>query len=362
MEVITKLVTYASSRLLPALAVICAAGYAMSLTPPAVADPAVAAAARQELPDYVPAQIPTGALTSVGSDSMDDLVRLWVEEYKKYQPGISLSVVGHGSASAPSALIEGKADLGPMARPMKTLEREEFISKYGFEPTQIRTGLAAVGIYVSEENPLNSISIPELKRIFADESEGNGRRQAPQWGELIGSPAKQAKSKIGLQGKSAFDTLSAVALGRPTGTYLNAYFRQRVLLPADYAPWVLSTGSAKSMFEAINMNSGTIALGEMTTPPAGVKLLAVSANQTSDGRNNGTTAVKPELPAIISGEYPLSRYLNIYIVRDPGEALDPALMDFLKFVLSKQGQKLVEAEGMIPLPANIAKEELAKLQ
>ena len=121
----------------------------------------------KKLPKYVPQELAEGTLTSVGSDSMHGLVGRWVEAYKLRQPLVEVQITSRGSASAPPALIEGYADLGPMARPMKSPEVTKFEQKYGFQPTQIRTAIAAVAVYVPANNPLNQISFEQLDAIYS---------------------------------------------------------------------------------------------------------------------------------------------------------------------------------------------------
>ncbi len=291
-----------------------------------------------DLPEYQPGVLPEGSLTSVGSDSMGGLVNLWVESYKQAQPRVEVQVVSRGSATAPPALIEGSADLGPMARPFKSNERAEFIAAYGFEPTQIRSALAAVAIYAPVSNPLQSITIQQLEKVFS----GGATAEPQTW------------SSVSVEGKLASEPI--MVFGQSTNQYLTGYFKQRVLLQKNFTDSLMTTSTYKALFTALSMNKNGIGYGNVRDDMGdAVKMIAVQADASSK-------AYLPTLENITSGQYPLSRSLNIYVVREPGKSIDPALQDFLRFVLSKQGQEVVVRQGLIPLPASIVAEELAKLQ
>ncbi|MCB0323871.1 MAG: substrate-binding domain-containing protein [Bdellovibrionales bacterium] len=294
------------------------------------------------LPEYQPAKLPSGTLSSVGSDSMGGLVRVWVDAYGKLQPNVKMAMVSRGSAMAPAALIEGTADLGPMARPMKQAEREDFIAKYGFEPTQVRSALAAVSIFVHEENPIEEISFGELDRAFSVERRRGDEASPRLW------------SNLGVSG--SFSNVAIELLGREQNSSPAAYFKQRVLLQGAFVPQLMTTASLDSLLEAVTLNRGALAFGEfVSVVPPGVKVLAVS-------KEPGERAYAPTVDTVVDGRYPLARFLNIYVVRTPGEPLDDSVKDFLRFVLSRQGQQLVRQEGMIALPPEVVAEELAKLQ
>ncbi len=294
----------------------------------------------ETLPVYEPVPLKAESLTSVGSDSMDELVSLWVQTYKKYQPHVTIEVKSQGSASAPPALIEGSADFGPMVRPMTTPELEDFELKYGFKPTQIKTALVGLSVYVSKANPLNKISLKELDAIFSKNRERGASSQLTQW------------SQLGTGGE--FGNNAIIPIGRPHNSYLTAYFRQRVLLQGDFLPEVASTADMNSMLQTIATNPGAIGFGDMNVSGEGIKTLAVSENLEDK-------AFTPNLMTMLKEQYPLARFLSVYIVRFPGKALDEPTKDFLKFVLSHEGQKIVETQGFVPLPANVVNEERQKL-
>ncbi len=288
-------------------------------------------------PDYVRARLKPGTLSSVGSDSMNDIMEDWVEAYENLQPAVEVNLVSRGSALAPAALIDGSANLGPMARPMKEDELELFVARFGFEPTQIRTAVATVAVYVSDENPITELTLSELDSIFS-RSVSRSERAAKLWSEVSED--------------SAADEIVPVAVLETSP--LSLYFRQKVMLQGYFRDGISRVSGAESIFKAIENDKSVIGFGPLVEPPKGVKLVAVK----------NTEAGKAAIPlADIQDEmaYPLSRFLNLYVVQKPGEKLDSKTSDFLAFILSRQGQELVESSGLLKLSKELLKKELTKI-
>ncbi len=284
-------------------------------------------------------------ITAIGSDSMGSLMRRLAEAFRKQQPQVAMQVVSRGSATAPAALIEGSADLGPMNRPMKATELKEFRSKYGFEPTQVRTAIAAVGIYVAAENPLDKITFAQLDSIFSASRKRAGETVVTKWEQL------------GVKGK--FSGEEIVAIGLEAESQAASAFRQQVMLQGEFSDRLLVTTDSRSLAEALRVNKSGIAFGDLT---AESNSEMKSLKRLQVGKDDLSHAVKPTEANVRSGEYPLARFLNIYIVRTPGEPLETSLKTFLSFVLSPAGQEIVRREELIPLPTAVAQEELSKLE
>jgi len=303
---------------------------------------AVADSELSKMPAYQPRDLGEAKLSSVGSDSMGGLVERWMLSYRTLQPEVQLQVTSRGSALAPSALIDGSADLGPMARPMKQSELSRFKRQLGFEPTQIRTAVAGIGIYVSENNPLTEISLAQLDAIFsASRFRSEAPKQLTTWNEL------------GVGGALGVKPISLA--GGVTFSYANSYFKQRVLLQGDYVEGVQQVSDVEALAKVIASNETILAYGLYTKDvPEGLKLLAV---RPSDGKR----ALRPTTENILSGDYPIGRTLNIYIAKEPEAGIDSATKDFLRFVLSQQGQRIVAQQGLTPLPNSVLRTELAKL-
>lgn len=293
----------------------------------------------ESLPTYIPRQLESSSLASVGSDSMQPLMDAWLQSYREYQPELDLSLASRGSATAPPALMAGAADVGPMARPMKKFEREKFRERFGFEPTQIRTAIAGLALYVSDKNPLTKLSISELEAIFS-ENPTRSQRLAT-WGDLgVGGSLAQVK---------------ILPVGRVAPSYVHGYFKQKVLLQKDYRSDVLLTADFNAVVETLRANRSAIGLAEYrANPPKGVKVLAIREDHNSP-------AVKPTPTSIAADRYPLARYLSVYVVRSPGQPLEDSTTDFLSFVLSRQGQAVVSELGLTALTPQMIESEREKL-
>ena len=300
---------------------------------------ALAEESLSEAPAYAPAKIAEGSITSVGSDSMAGLMALWKEEYAKVQPNVAIQLVSRGSATAPAALIEGTAQIGPMARSMKQPEIEEFERKYGFAPTKVRTALAATAVYVAEDNPLTKLTYKELDAVFSSERKRESKKGVTTWGEL------------GVSGE--FTGREILPLGTMENDYHYGYFRQQVLLQGEFSEKVRPVADVGALIRALRANRDVIGYGPVGIKARGVKVLAIA--RTGEG-----AFLLPTDENLVSERYPLARYLNVYLVRFPGEELDSATRDFMRFILSESGQKLAKIQGLMPLPGEVLREELLK--
>jgi phosphate transport system substrate-binding protein len=299
----------------------------------------IAIAEDAKLQIYKPEKITQTNLTSVGSDSMDKLVQIWVEDYKKLQPEITLNIVSRGSATAPAALIDGTAHLGPMSRPMKESEKKNFIAAYGFEPTEIKTSIAAIAIYVPKSNPAKEISFEKLNQIFGNNANSGALLNWNNLGVRTANPEK------------------VLPLGMNSDPIIGGFFKQSVLSQKSFSEEVLSITDNQSLFHALEMNPTGIGFGHYSSKAdlVGMKMLAVK-------RTENSVAVYPTQENILNGSYPLARNLSIYVVREPGAGVDAGVKDFFKYVLSAQGQKTVAKQGLMPLPVEMVKTELGKLE
>ncbi len=282
-------------------------------------------------------------LTAIGSDSMGSLMRAWVDAYESRSPEVNMQVVSRGSATAPAALLEGSADLGPMSRPMKNAELDQFRSRYGFEPTQIRTAVAALAVYVSPQNPIQKITFENLDGIYSSTHKRSGGREFTRWEQL------------GVKGPLARKTI--VPIGLEPDNQSTSYFRQQVLLQGKFREdeQIMFTADNKSLFQALQAHPEGIAFGDASMNKVPARIVPVA-------KDGSSAALLPNEENIVSGAYPLARFLNIYVVRYPGEPLEPSQKAFLQFVLSPQGQALVKKEGLIPLLDEVLREELSKLE
>jgi phosphate transport system substrate-binding protein len=294
----------------------------------------------ERIPKYKKTIGISGNANSIGSDTMNNLMALWLEEFKKYYPMVNIQIEGKGSSTAPPALIEGTAQFGPMSRKMKAKEVDAFESKYGFKPTTIRTSLDALAVFVQKDNPLDCLDLEQLDAIFSKTRKRNYPEDITTWGQL------------GLTGEWANKPISIYGRNSASGTY--GFFKDHVLDKGDYKDTVKEQPGSASVVQGITEDKYGIGYSGIGYKTSGVKVLKLSEKK-------GNTCYDGEYDNVISGKYPLSRYLYINIVKYPNKPLDPMVKEFLKFVLSYEGQQVVIKDGYLPLPYEIIEEELKKL-
>lgn len=283
----------------------------------------------QSLPTYTPAQGVSGSLKSVGSDTMNNLMALWGEQFTKFYPGARVEFEGKGSSTAPPALLENQAQFGPMSREMKGAEIDEFEKKFGYKPTVLRTGIDALALYVHRDNPLDSLTLDQVRRIFSVEG-----------------PAQMTWGDLGLTGEWANRPISLYGRNSASGTY--GYFKDHALGKSDYKPTVKEQPGSSAVVQGVATDKGAIGYSGLGYKTADVKALMVDE-------------IPAETETALSGEYPLARFLYIYINHKPGSTLDPLRREFIRLIFSQQGQEVVLKDGYIPVPYVVAAEELARL-
>lgn len=280
----------------------------------------------------------SGNINSIGSDTMNNLMALWGEAFQKMYPNARIQIEGKGSSTAPPALISGTAQFGPMSRQMRATEIDQFESKFGYKPTEIRTAYDALAIYVNKDNPLEKITMAQADAVFS-KSRRRGGKNVATWGDL------------GLTGDWAARPISLYGRNSASGTY--GFFKEHVLKNGDYRDQVKEQPGSASVVQGVTEDRFGIGYSGIGYRTSGVRILALAE---TDAFSSGS------YEDVKSGKYPLSRYLYVYINMAPGKPLDPLNKEYLKLILSREGQEVVLKDGYLPLPASIVKEELAKLE
>jgi phosphate transport system substrate-binding protein len=282
-----------------------------------------------------------GSLNSIGSDTLNNLMTLWQEGFRTQYPSVRVQVEGKGSSTAPPALIQGTAQLGPMSREMKASEIDAFEKKFGYKPTQVRVAVDALAVYVHKDNPLEQLTLPEVDAIFSKTRTcGHGSAIAT-WGAAGLADAGWADLPISLYGRNS-----------ASGTY--GYFKTEALCGGDYRDQVKEQPGSASVVQGISEDRAGIGYSGLGYRTSGVKMLALARE--AGGEYHGTDA-----ETVLGGKYPLSRFLYLYVNKAPGKPLDPLVGEFLRYVLSREGQETVVRDGYLPLPGRVAAQELAKL-
>jgi phosphate transport system substrate-binding protein len=291
------------------------------------------------IPAYQKVSGVSGTLSSVGSDTMNNMLTLWGESFQKMYPNVRIQIEGKGSSTAPPALIAGTAQLGPMSRAMKPTEVDQFEQKHGYKPTQLRTSYDALAVFVNKDNLIDKLTLAQADAVFS-KARKRGGKPAANWGGL------------GLTGDWAARPISIYGRNSASGTY--GFFKEHVLSNGDYKDTVKEQPGSASVVQGITEDRFGIGYSGIGYKTSGVKNLALSTD--------GTTFSGGSYEDVVSGKYPLSRFLFLYVNRAPGKGLDPLVREFLRFIFSKEGQEIVVKDGYLPLSAAIAKEELTKLQ
>lgn len=294
----------------------------------------------ERLPKYEKKSGITGNASSVGSDTMNNLMTLWLEGFKKYYPGVNIQIEGKGSSTAPPALIEATAQFGPMSRKMKDEEIDNFESKYGFSPTVIRTSMDALAVFINKDNPLKCLNLAKIDAVFS-KTRKRGHQEITTWGQL------------GLTGEWANRPISIYGRNSASGTY--GFFKEHVLKKGDYKNIVKEQPGSASVVQGVTEDKYGIGYSGIGYKTSGVKILDLAEDK------GDTQCYEGNLENVYSGKYPLSRYLYIVIVKEPNKALDPLVKEFIKYILSKEGQETVIKDGYMPLTYEVVKEELEKL-
>ena len=292
--------------------------------------------AGERLPAYRQQSGVAGSINAVGSDTLNNLMAYWSEAFRAIYPNVTVQVEGKGSSTAPPALAAGAAQIGPMSRMMKASEIEEFEKQRGFKPTPVAVAVDCLAVYVNKDNPIQGLSLPQIDAIFSSTRKLN-HSDVSAWGQL------------GLDGEWVGRNISMYGRNAASGTY--AFFKEEALGKGDYKNSVKEQPGSAAVVNGIAEDKAGIGYSGIGYKTSEVRALPVAAAE-------GGEFVAPEFANAIDGSYPLARLLYVYIPKDPSQPLPPATREFLRFVLSKEGQELVERDGYGALPAEILREQL----
>jgi phosphate transport system substrate-binding protein len=306
----------------------------------------------RSLPDYFPREHVAGRVVGyTGMDTVERMMAAWNSGFRKFQPSADFSVV-QKDGLAP----EDRIALGPHVMEVFHPTDLAYENAYGYEPFRVKvcaaayilkSHVSAIGVYVNRENPLASISLRKLDAIFSAERRRGYPADITTWGQLgLGGP--WADRPIHVYGFYWRDDVTAA-------------FRRLVMLDAPFGSTYDVPGGnmsrttpevAAAIMSALARDPDGIAFGNGSYMTQDVKALGLSVD---------SVLSQFTLDDIASGRYPLQRYLYIYVNRKPGLPLDPLMSEFLRFILSREGQSLVSKDGYLPLPPSIDAHELRKL-
>ncbi|MFN3460065.1 MAG: PstS family phosphate ABC transporter substrate-binding protein [Oceanibaculum sp.] len=296
---------------------------------------AIAQGVDPALPDYKPTSGVSGSLQSIGSDTLNNLMTLWAEGFRSHYPNVQIEVQGAGSGTAPPALVQGTAQFGPMSRAMRGTEIQAFEARYGYPPIPIRGAIDALGVFVHKDNPIECLSLRQVDAIFSSTRNGGADAPINTWGQL-GLTGDWANRPIALYGRNS-----------ASGTY--GYFKEVALFDGDFRPEVREQPGSSTVIQGVASDVGGIGYSGIGYGTADVRAVPLK----HEGECSPASGEKAA-----SGEYPLARFLYIYVNKNPNQALEPLRGEFIRFVYSKQGQEAVRRAGFFPLVKAIADEDL----
>lgn len=282
----------------------------------------------------------SGSAGSIGSDTMNNLMALWLEGFRRHYPNVRIQIEGKGSSTAPPALIEGTAQFGPMSRAMKSTEKDKFEERFGYPPTPLRTSLDALAVFVNKDNPLEGMTLPQVDAVFSKTRRGGHGEQIARWGQL-GPGGEWAAARISLYGRNS-----------ASGTY--GFFKSVALFKGDYRDEVKEQPGSASVVQGVTEDRYGVGYSGIGYRTSGVRVVPLAEAEEMP-------FVNASLANVLDGSYPLGRFLYLYVNKTPGEPLDPLVREFARFVFSREGQEIVIKDGYMPVPFEVVVEELAML-
>ena len=264
----------------------------------AVADTRVDSA----LPDYVTVSGVSGNLSSVGSDTLANLMTLWREDFKRNYPNINIQIQAAGSSTAPPALTEGTSNIGPMSRKMKDKELESFETKFGYKPTAVPVAIDALAVFVHKDNPIAGMTMAQVDAVFSSTHKCGHSANVNTWGGL------------GMTGGWKSRDIQMFGRNSVSGTY--GYFKEEALCKGDFKNGVNEQPGSASVVQSVSTSINGIGYSGIGYKTSSVRAVPLAKDEKS------------------------------------------SFVD----ALSKQGQEVVVKDGYIPLPASVVAKIKAKLE
>jgi len=285
------------------------------------------------LPEYSAVSGVSGNLSSIGSDTLNNLMALWAEEFNRFYPNVNIQVQGAGSSTAPPALTEGTATLAPMSRGMRQSEIQAFEERYGYAPYELPVAIDMLAVYVNKDNPIEGLSLPQVDAIFSATRRCGGDSDITRWGQ------------VGLSGAWENRDFALYSRNAVSGTY--GYFKDNALCGGDFKSSINEQPGSSSVVQGVSESINGIGYSGIGYRTSGVRVVPLAAEA-------GGEFFEASAENAATGDYPLARYLYIYINKNPNQDLDPQTREFVKMLYSKQGQEVVFRDGYVPLPESLA--------
>lgn len=292
------------------------------------------------LPKYKPVWSLSGRIKAVGSGTLNRELETWAEAFQQLYPGVEIDIERKGSLTTPPALLSGDAQIGSMSRLMTREELAAFDERFGYQPTAVLIAIDALAIFVRKDNPLACLTIPQLDRLFSSARIAAGGKNIERWGEL-GLSGDWAQQKIAL-------------LGRSSVSNTNEFFKNAVLGGGSFKDGVKEAENGPALLQAIEKDKFAIGYSSIGFMVDGARTVSVSSGATSECR-------QPSLENTSTGQYPLARSLYFYLLKKPGQPVDPIVGEFIRYLLSADGQTNILEAGFFPVDDDVRRIGLKKL-
>ena len=280
----------------------------------------------------------SGTIKSIGSDTLNNLMTLWAEGFRKVYPNVQIEIEGKGSSTAPPALVAGTAQFGPMSRLMKGAEIDAFEKKYGYKPTAINVSLDSLAVYVHKDNPVKCLTLQQVDAIFSKNRRGGFAGDIINWSQV---------------GVTNVGVMSLYGRNSASGTY--GFFKEAALFNGDYKDSVKEQPGSSTVVQGVASDKGGIGYSGIGYKTADVRAVPIASKP-------GSECFEATEENVLSGDYPLARFLVVYVNRNPTQKMDPLRLEFIKFILSKEGQEVNIKDGYYPITSAIVEDELNKVK
>jgi phosphate transport system substrate-binding protein len=290
-----------------------------------------------KLPAYKSAAEVTGTLRNCGSDATRELMAFWAEGFEKHHPKAKIETENHGATTAPAGLIAGTTDLGPMSREWKQSEIDAFEKKFGYKPTCLKVALDALAVCVHKDNPIKQLSLEQLDAIFSRNRKAGHEKDIANWGDL------------GLKGEWADKPIKVYIRNSVAGS--TAFFKQQVLLGGDFKETAQELAGGTMVMDTVATEKAGIGYTLPLDGPKDVRFVPLVAKGKKE-------AVEFENANVQTGTYPLARQIILCINYKPKSELDALRREFIRYIVSKEGQEYAVKAGFVPISAELAKQAL----
>ena len=281
------------------------------------------------------------SLVALGSGSMEQVVQAWRDDYRTRVPGFRLEIRPEGSGAAPEGLLSGTAQLGLMSREMKPAEVAAFKAKFGYNPTRIAVAMDALVVLVNRNNPIREIRMEQLDALYSGTRHLGWPQDIVLWGDL----------GVNLPG---WTNRPVVRWDRPEASGTRSFFHELVMHGDKGKADTLNAQEESGIAEELFLDQTAIGYGSMSDVFSALKAISVMPI-------GAKAPVEPTVENVGSGAYPMARFLFVYLNKTPGKPLPPAIDAFLRYTLSPEGQKRVKSVGQVPMPDELIRVNVRRL-